>query len=100
MDCSNLCYSSFPTSPIHNHDILSTFYSAHRFGTQSPSNDELAHCLKDLFEIPGQAPVYLIVDALDECPNTSDLLSPREKVLMFLQRPFRLKTPEPAYMRD
>jgi hypothetical protein len=75
------------------HDILSTFYSAHRFGTQSPSNNKLAHCLKDSFEIPGQDPVYLIVDALDECPNTSDLLSPREKVLMFLEGLFGSKLP-------
>jgi hypothetical protein len=56
----------------------------HRDGAQSPGDDELARCIKDLLELPGQAPVYLIVDALDECPNTSDLLSPREKVLMLL----------------
>ena len=67
------------------HDILSTFYSAHRFGTQSPSNNKLAHCLKDSFEIPGQDPVYLIVDALDECPNTSAISSPREEVLTLLE---------------
>lgn len=36
-------------------------------------------------ELPGQPPVYLIVDALDECPNTADLLSSREKVLMFFE---------------
>ena len=38
-----------------------------------------------MLELSGQAPVYLIVDALDECPNTRDLLSPREKVLMLLE---------------
>ena len=27
-------------------------------------------CLEDLLDIPAQAPVYLIVDALDECPKT------------------------------
>jgi hypothetical protein len=32
--------------------------------------------------LPGQAPVYLIFDALDECPITLSLPSPREKVLM------------------
>ena len=36
-------------------------------------------------KLPGQAPVYLIVDALDECPNTSALSSPREKVLIFVE---------------
>jgi hypothetical protein len=67
------------------HDILSTFYSTHRHGAQSPSEDELIRCLKKLSELPGQAPIFLIVDALDECPNTSSLSSPREKVLMLVE---------------
>jgi hypothetical protein len=33
---------------------------------------------------PGQAPVYLIVDALDECPNTS-LPSQRDQVLGLIE---------------
>ena len=67
------------------YDILSTFYSTHRDGTQSPSDDELFRLLKELLGLPGQAPVYLIVDALDECSNTSAILSPREEVLMLLE---------------
>ena len=67
------------------HSILTTFYSAHRHGAQSPSDDELARCLKDLLKLPGQAPVYIVVDALDECPDTSDLFSPREKVILLLE---------------
>ena len=63
------------------HDILSTFHAKHRNGKQSPSDDELVRCLQNLLELPGQAPVYLIIDALDECPNTSIMPSPREKVL-------------------
>jgi hypothetical protein len=67
------------------HGILSTFYSTHRDGAQSPSDNELAECLKSLLKLPGQAPVYLIVDALDECPDASDLSSPRENVLLLLE---------------
>ena len=67
------------------HNILSTFYSTHRHGAQSPSDDELTECLMDLLELSGQAPVYLIVDALDECPITADVLSPRDKVLTLLE---------------
>ena len=67
------------------HEILSTFYSDHRDGAQNPSDDELAGCLKQFLELPGQAPVYLIIDALDECQDTSTLPSPREKVLTFLE---------------
>ena len=66
------------------HGVLSTFYSTHRHGAQNPSNDELLRCLKELLNLPGQAPVYLIIDALDECPNTSDIPSPRKQVLTLL----------------
>ena len=64
--------------------IISTFYSTHRDGAQSPSNDELIRCLKDLLGLPGHAPIYLIIDALDECPNTS-LPSQRDQVLVLLE---------------
>jgi hypothetical protein len=63
------------------YDIISGFYSTHRNGAQSPSNDELSRCLRDLLRVPRQAPVYLIIDALDECPTTSAMSSPREDVL-------------------
>ena len=64
--------------------ILSTFYSTHRDGARSPSDDELIRCLKDLLDLPGQAPIFLIIDALDECPNTS-LPSHRNQVLELLE---------------
>jgi NACHT domain len=65
--------------------ILSSFYSEHANGSQHPGDDELIQCLKNILEVPGQAPVYLIVDGLDECSNTSAMPSPREKVLMLLE---------------
>ena len=66
------------------HTILSTFYSTYDDGARSPNNDELVRCLKDLLKLSAQAPVYLIVDALDECPNTS-LPSNRDQVLGLLE---------------
>ena len=66
-------------------DILSKFYSEHANGLRRPSDDALAGCLKDLLNLHGLAPVYLIVDALDECPNTSAYPSPRAKVLNLLE---------------
>ena len=65
--------------------ILASFYSTHRDGSRSPGDDELVRYLKDILSLPGQAPVYLIVDALDECPNTSALSSPRVEVLTLLE---------------
>jgi len=67
------------------HNILSTFYSTHLNGAQSPGDDELIRCLIDLLKLPGSHPIYLIVDALDECPSTSSLSSPREKLLALLE---------------
>jgi hypothetical protein len=67
------------------HGILSTFYSTHRDGARSPRDDELVQCLKDVLNVPGQAPIFLIVDALDECPNTPIMSSPREEVLTLLE---------------
>ena len=62
-------------------DILSNFYSEHANGSRHPSDDVLIGCLKDLLKLPERAPIYLIVDALDECPNASSIPSPRNEVL-------------------
>jgi len=67
------------------HNILSTFYSMHCNGAQSPGDNKLVQCLMDLLKCPGLQPVYLIIDALDECPSTSSLSSPCEKLLSFLE---------------
>ena len=67
------------------HDILSNFLSRHRDGTQSPRDEELIRCLVDLVKLPGPPPVYLIVDGLDESPNTSTQSFHREQVLSFVE---------------
>jgi len=65
--------------------ILSNFYSTHRRGTQGPTDNALTQCLKDLLKLPGQAPMYIVLDALDECSSTSAIPSPREKVLTLVE---------------
>lgn len=66
-------------------DILTEFYLEHGNGSQHPSDNALVRCLMDVLKHPRQAPVYLILDALDECPNTSSMPSPREKVLELVE---------------
>ena len=66
--------------------ILSKFYSGHADGSREPSDAELIRCLEDILRHPGQAPTYIIIDGLDECPDTFGMPSPREKVLLFLER--------------
>ncbi|KAN0136201.1 hypothetical protein V8E53_006061 [Lactarius tabidus] len=62
-------------------DILSQLYDECGKGTRQPSDDALMRCLKEMLTLPDQCPIYLIMDALDECPNTFGIKSPREKVL-------------------
>jgi hypothetical protein len=77
--------SSFLVQLCHQSDsyseILFKLYSEHANGSRHPSDNALAGWLKELLNLPGHAPVYLIVDALDECPNTSSIPSPRDEVL-------------------
>ena len=74
-------------------DVLSEFYLEHDKGLRHPSDDALVGCLKDLLKLPGLAPVYLIVDGLDECSNISAFPSPRAKVLDFLEELIKLQIP-------
>jgi len=62
-------------------DILAQIYSAHDDGTREPSDDTLARCLRKMVSLPDRGPVYLVIDALDECPNNSSIPTPREEVL-------------------
>ncbi|KAH9995624.1 hypothetical protein BJV77DRAFT_961052 [Russula vinacea] len=73
--------------------ILSEFYAAHRSGLQHASDSELLVCLKDVLKLQGQATVYIIIDALDECPITTGLLSHREKVLELLEELVDIQIP-------
>ena len=63
--------------------ILSRLYSNHNNGKEQPSECVLVQCLKDMLMAPSlsQLPSYIILDALDECPNTSGIPAPREHVL-------------------
>ncbi len=79
---SDLCY-----------DILSGLYSRHDAGSLLPDDDALTQCLKDMLELPRQPPIYIIVDALDECPNSSGAPSPRELVLDLLEDLVELHLP-------
>ena len=65
--------------------VLSDFYVAHGRGSQLATDTELIRCLKDMLKLPGQAPVHIIIDALDECPIIMGLPPPREKVLELVQ---------------
>jgi hypothetical protein len=75
-------------------DILSRLYSDHDDGAQQPSGDTLTRCLKDMLTLPDQRPIYLIIDALDECSNTSGIPSDRNRVLQLVKELINLHLPD------
>ena len=74
-------------------NILSDLYLAHDEGKNQPSDNILAECLKEMLTLTNQLPTYLIIDALDECPNISGIPTPRERVLHLLKELVELRLP-------
>ena len=75
------------------YDVLFKFYSEHAKDLRRPSDDALVGCLKDILKLAKQAPIYIIVDALDECPNIPTIRSPRAEVLSLIQGLIRFQFP-------
>ena len=75
-------------------DILSRLYIAHKRGVQKPNDRAMVECLKEMLTVEGQGPTYIIMDALDECPITSTIPSPREEVLDFVDELVGLHLPD------
>ena len=74
-------------------DILSRLYSDHDNGAQQPSDGTLTRCLEDMLTVPDQHPTYLIIDALDECPNISGIPTARKRVLLLVRELVDLHIP-------
>ena len=66
-------------------DILHRVYEAHDNGTRQPSDNTLKECLKDMLRLSGQCPIFIVLDALDECPDSSGLPPPRSEVLQLVK---------------
>jgi hypothetical protein len=75
------------------YNILSQLYSDSMKGRVKPDIDSLKECMKDMLNLPGQGPIYIIVDALDECPNLSGTPSAREEVLELIAELVDLELP-------
>ena len=74
-------------------DILSKFYLDHSEGKSQPSDDILTQCLKEILAHPDEHPVFLIIDALDECPDSHGIPSPRERLLQLVKELVELRFP-------
>ena len=78
---SLLLQLSSRSTPCFN--LLSRLYSSHNDGKEQPNERVLVQCLKDMLvlQTSSQLPTYIIMDAVDECPNVSGIPTPREQVL-------------------
>jgi hypothetical protein len=66
-------------------DILRRVHKTHEEGAQQPSDDTLKECLKEMLKLPGQGAIFVILDALDECPESPGIPSPRNEVLLLMK---------------
>ena len=75
------------------YNILSRLYSDNSHGIGKPDIDELKECMTDMLCLPGQGPTYIVVDALDECPNFPGRPSARDEVLGLIEELAELELP-------
>ena len=75
------------------HSILSRLYSDNSRGIRKPDIDALKDCMTDMLRLPGQDPIYIVVDALDECPNFPWRPSARDEVLELIKELVELELP-------
>ena len=74
-------------------EIFSRLYSTCHNGSQKPSDEVMIQCIKDMLQITHPQPIYIILDALDECPNWPGIPSPREQVLALVKELVDLHLP-------
>ena len=74
-------------------DILHRVYVTHDNGAYKPTDDVLIQSLKEALTFSDGHPFYIILDALDECPNTFGMPSPRELVLRLVKELVELSLP-------
>ncbi|KAI9438111.1 hypothetical protein H4582DRAFT_234761 [Lactarius indigo] len=65
--------------------ILNHVYISHKNGAHQPSDENLKECLKEMLRLPRQESIFIVLDALDECPDSSGIPSPRYEVLQLVK---------------
>ena len=74
-------------------DILSSLHATYDRGLEQPSENELVKCLRDMLEDRERAPVFIVVDALDEYPISRGILTPRAQALEIVKEVVGSKLP-------
>jgi hypothetical protein len=79
--------------PERSYDILSRLYSAHDRGARIPTGGVITQSLKEILSIPCKTPIYIIIDAVDECPDVPGMPSSREEVLELVKELVEARLP-------
>ena len=74
-------------------DMLYPVYVTHNNGALKPTDDVLIQSLKETLTFSNHGPIYIIMDAIDECPNTFGLPRPRKLVLDLVKELIGLSLP-------
>ena len=85
--------SQLSTESDSCNNILSQLYSDNSRGIRKPDIDALKGCMTDMLRVPGQGPIYIVVDALDECSNFPGRPSARDEVLELIEELVELELP-------
>jgi len=75
--------------------VLSELYSTTASGAEKPDISALTGCIEEMLCLQGQCPIYIIVDALDECPDSPGMPSAREEVLQLVEELVRSRPKHP-----
>jgi hypothetical protein len=68
------------------YNILDALYSSYNGGLRQPNDDILLGCLEKMLKAKVQPTIYIVIDALDQCPNDSGAKSPREQILELVMK--------------
>jgi hypothetical protein len=66
-------------------EILHDVYQSHENGTRQPSDDALKNQLKEMLRLLAPAPIFIVLDAIDECPDSPGFPPPRSEVLQLVK---------------
>ena len=86
--CHDLLFSlvsQLPNRSCSCCDILHRIYKTHENGARQPSDDTLKECLNEMLRLPGLGPIFIIMDTLNECPDSPGIPSPRDEVLQLVK---------------
>jgi hypothetical protein len=68
------------------YNTLYALYSECDAGSRQPGDDALLDCLEKMLKTEGLPTIYIIIDGLDECPDVSGVVPPREQVLQLVEK--------------